>query len=204
MPRRTKQEAALTRNSLLKAALTVFSRSGYAAATLEDVAAEGGVTRGAIYWHFGSKAELYNALLDEYAGRSVPIIQQAAAEGGTLVEILRRVFIRLLVAIEDEPGLKEVMEISLFITERTPDLAPTLQQRLEGNHALLDSIAAVMAQGIASGELRGDLHPLDMARAFLGFQNGMTHLWLQEPAAFSLKACAPALAEIYLKGIQIR
>ena len=204
MPRRTKQEAALTRNSLLKAALSVFSRTGYSAATLEDVAAEAGVTRGAIYWHFGSKAELYNALLDEYSGRSGQIVQAAAAEGGTLIEILTRVFIRLLAAMEDDPALKEVMNISLFKTERTPDLAPAMQARLEGSQALIRSIAAIMAQGIAAGDLRTDLDPLDMARAFLGFQNGMSYLWLQDPSAFSLKACAPALAEIYLKGIQSR
>ncbi len=56
--RKTKEEAAETRQALLRAALAVFSRQGYAATRLEDVAHEAGVTRGAIYWHFKSKADL--------------------------------------------------------------------------------------------------------------------------------------------------
>ena len=51
--RRTKEEAEQTRRALLDAGLRVFSRQGYAAIKLEDIAREAAVTRGAIYWHFG-------------------------------------------------------------------------------------------------------------------------------------------------------
>ena len=107
--RRTKEEAEVTRQLLLKKALTVFSKKGYAATTLEDIAREAEVTRGAIYWHFGSKAELYNTLVREYSDRGNAIVQQAASEGGTLIEILRRVFIRQLQAIEDDHDLRAVV-----------------------------------------------------------------------------------------------
>ena len=63
--RRTKEEAEQTRQDLLDAALTVFSQKGYTATRLEDVARTAGVTRGAIYHHFGSKADLYGALIEE-------------------------------------------------------------------------------------------------------------------------------------------
>jgi AcrR family transcriptional regulator len=204
MPRRTKEDAAKTRQSLLIASRSVFSRKGYATTTLEEVAQEAGLTRGAIYWHFGSKAELYLALLDEYSGKSGEIIQAAAAQGGTLLEILARVFTCMLEAIETDPALREVMEISLFKTERTPDLVAALQRRRENTQALVQSIAAAMQQGIASGELRSDLDPLEMGRAFLAYQNGAIYLWLQDPAAFSLRASAPALADMYLNGIVAR
>jgi AcrR family transcriptional regulator len=204
MPRRTKEDAAKTHESLLIAARSVFSRKGYATTTLEEIAQEAGLTRGAIYWHFGSKAELYLALLDEYSGKGGEIIQAAAAQGGTLVEILGRVFTRMLEAIETDLALREVMEISLFKTERTPDLVTALQQRRESTRSLVESIAAAMQQGIASGELRSDLDPLVMGRAFLAYQNGAIYLWLQDPAAFSLKASAASLADMYLNGIVTR
>lgn len=201
MPRRTKEEAAQTRESLLLAARSVFSGKGYASTTLEEVAQEAGLTRGAIYWHFGSKAELYIALINEYSGRSAEIVQAAAEQGGSLVEILRRIFVRLLQAVSDDPALREVMEISLFKTERTADLQEALQQRRQTNQALLESIAQAMQKGIVSGELRADIEPLDMARSFLAAQNGAIHLWLQDPSLFSLKESAPALAELFLYGI---
>ena len=73
--KRTKEEAAITRQVLLKQALGVFSQKGYAATTLQDIAEAAELTRGAIYWHFGSKAELYNTLLREYSDKGNVIMQ---------------------------------------------------------------------------------------------------------------------------------
>ena len=94
--RKTKEDAAATRKALLEAALTVFSRQGYAATRLEDVAKEAGVTRGAIYWHFGSKAELYNTMVSETSAGVEDMVNRVVAGGGTFTEICRRIMIRLL------------------------------------------------------------------------------------------------------------
>ncbi len=201
MARKTKEEAERTRQSLLKAGLTVFSRTGYTAATLEGIAREAGVTRGAIYWHFGSKAELYSAMMNEYSQRGAQIVQAAAAEGGGFANVLRRVFVRMLEAVESDPALREAMQVSLFKTERTPDLLPQQQHQIESTRALLKSIAVTMQQGIDSGQVRSDVDPDEMARAFLALQNGAIYLWLNDTESFSLAASAPALAEIYLRGI---
>jgi AcrR family transcriptional regulator len=53
------------RRALMDAAARAFARGGYAATSLEDVAAEAGVTRALIYQHFDSKTQLYRALLDD-------------------------------------------------------------------------------------------------------------------------------------------
>lgn len=202
--RRTKADAAITRESLLKAALVVFSRQGYSATTLADVAKEAGVTRGAIYWHFGSKADLYSALLAQYAAVSSQVVQAAAAEGGELPVVLQRVFTRLLQAVATNPELRAVMEISLFKTERSPELAAIQAQQRSNAGALLESITEVMRQGMARGALRGDVDPAELARAFLAANNGAIYLWLSDPQAFSLVASAPALAEIFMAGILAR
>jgi TetR/AcrR family acrAB operon transcriptional repressor len=201
MARRTKEEAALTRQQILKAALTVFGAKGYSAATLEEIAGEAGVTRGAIYWHFKNKAELYNALIETYSARGATVTRQAVAEGGSLVDILRRIFVSLLVAVEEEPDLRAIMEIHLFKTGLSPDLQPGRQQQVQAGAALLSGIAAAMRKGVASGELRSDLAPEDMARAFLALQNGAIYLWLMDPQAFSLSQRAGSLAEIFLGGV---
>ena len=199
--RKTKEEAEKTRQDLIKAALSVFSQKGYAATTLEDVAKETGVTRGAIYWHFGSKAELYSALLEEYSARGSEIAQTAVAEGGSMVDILRRIFIRLLTAVESDPALRAVMEINLFKTEYSPELSDTLSMQVENGRILLAGIAQAMEQGITAGELRSDMQAEDLARAFIAFQNGVLHLWLIDPTAFDLGERAPKMAEILIQGL---
>jgi TetR/AcrR family acrAB operon transcriptional repressor len=201
--RRTKEEAAETRQALLKAALSVFSQKGYASTTLEDVAKEAGVTRGAIYWHFGSKAELYSALLDEYSARGSEIVQSVVSEGGSLDGMLREIFVRLLTAVESDPALRAVMEINLLKTEYSSELSDMLAKQIENGRALLAGITQAMAQGIDAGELRSDLDPEDMARAFIAFQNGVLHLWLVDPSAFELGERAPQMAEILMQGIAL-
>ena len=202
--RRTKEEAAITREQLLKKALNVFSKKGYVATTLEDIAREAEVTRGAIYWHFGSKADLYNTLIREYADRGNLIIQHAVAEGGTLLDILRRVFVEQLQAIEEDREMRALMELALFKTGLVPELEEGRQQQIQSSVALIDMLSGIMKQGLDQGLLQSELDPKEMARAYLAFQNGLIHLWLAQPEQFSLKASAEAFADILMKGLQSR
>ena len=64
MARRTKEDAEATRNALLDAAERVFYDKGVSRASLDDIAREAGTTRGAIYWHFKDKADLFNAMME--------------------------------------------------------------------------------------------------------------------------------------------
>jgi len=200
--RRTKEEAAITREQLLKKALAVFSKKGYPATTLQDIAREAEVTRGAIYWHFGSKAELYNTLIREYSDRGGAIMQQAAAEGGTLLDILRRVFVRQLQAVEEDPALRALMELQLFKTGLVPELEEGRQQQAEASVGLIEMLTGIMGQGIQVGLLRSDVEPKEMARTYLAFQNGLIHLWLTTPNQFSLKASVDSFADILMAGLQ--
>lgn len=200
--RRTKEEAAVTRANLLKTALSVFSAKGYAAATLDDVAKAAKVTRGAIYWHFKSKADLYNTLIEELSARGASVVQQAAAEGGTFLEILRRIFVRLCAVIEDDKEARAVMELGLFKTGLAPELQAGRKKQLEAGNAQIAGIADAMRMGIAQGVLRDDMDPLDMARAFIAFENGAIQLWLTSPKSFSLKTSAESFADILISGLQ--
>ena len=64
MARRSKEDALATRHSLLDAAEHVFLAQGVAGTSLNDIAVAAGTTRGAIYWHFKDKADLFNAMMD--------------------------------------------------------------------------------------------------------------------------------------------
>jgi TetR/AcrR family acrAB operon transcriptional repressor len=62
--RRTKEEALATRNRLLDAAELLFQAQGVSQTTLQQIAQQAGATRGAIYWHFKDKADLFNAMME--------------------------------------------------------------------------------------------------------------------------------------------
>src|SRR5258705_8511962 len=78
MARKTKEEAAGTRERLLDAAERVFRERGVTHSTLAEIAAAAGHTRGAVYWHFKDKADLVSAMseratltLDTMLGESI-------------------------------------------------------------------------------------------------------------------------------------
>ncbi|MGD8807620.1 MAG: TetR family transcriptional regulator [Chloroflexota bacterium] len=202
--RRTKEEAAQTRQALLDAALQVFSQQGYQAARLQDIAKAAGVTRGAIYHHFGSKAELFNTLMDEASAQESGAIEAAIAEGGSLVEIMARILRNSLGLLETDRRLRQVFELSSFKAGNDPELVEVQRKRVEQTELLVAGTSAIMAQGIASGELRAGLDPNTVARAFIAYQNGVVTLWLANREAFSLQAKAADFADIFIHGLAAR
>ena len=64
MVRRTKEEALETRNLLLDVAERVFNEKGVSRTSLADIAEAAGLTRGAIYWHFKNKSDLFDAMME--------------------------------------------------------------------------------------------------------------------------------------------
>ena len=200
--KRTKEEAAVTRATVLKAALAVFSAKGFAATTLDDVAKAAKVTRGAIYWHFKSKADLYNTLVQELSARGATVVQQAVSEGGTFIEMLRRIFVRLCAVVEDDKEARAVMELGLFKTGLDPELQAGRRKQIDEGNALIAGIADAMRAGVMQGLLRNDMEPADMARAFIAFENGAIQMWLASPKSFSLKTSAESFADILIAGLK--
>lgn len=199
--RRTKEEAAQTRQDLLAAALTVFSHKGYEAARLEDIAEIAGVTRGAIYFHFDNKAGLFMALVQDASALGAKAIDQAVKGGGSFAEITKRILVNTLSLLEEDRRFREVMALSLSVRESSPELADFSRRRSEEALSLVENISGFFQMGISQGDLRADLDPSTMARALLAYQNGLAMLWLANPDAFSVKESAAAFADLFLRGI---
>ncbi len=204
MARKTKEDAEVTRKNLLSGALKVFSRQGYAAARLEDIAEEAGVTRGAIYWHFKNKADLYNTLVGETLSGIQSVVDRAVRQGGTFLEIQRRVMIYLTTLPEVDEVYRAVMELTILKTGYEPELEEGLRTKKELSRQVEMELAGYFRMGIAIGEVRADLDPVIAARSMLAYINGIMVNWLMDQQAFSLRQCAPALIDIYIRGIAAR
>ncbi len=206
--RRTKEEAEVTKQRLLKAALEVFSRKGYTDTRLEDIAAEAGVTRGAIYHHFGNsshqfngKAELYNTLIADAYARMNPLIQEAISGGINTLDTLKRLMLTTLMFAATDSEFRAINELILFKTAIVPELEEGIQRKTQSTHALVDYVASLVETGIKAKEIRANIEPRDVALALIGLQNGLLSLWLLDTRLFSLKDRAEALADLFLGGI---
>lgn len=202
--RRTKEEADVTRQSLLKAALVVFSRQGYADTRLEDIAEEAGVTRGAIYHHFGSKIELFQTLMADANERASRAMQEAVETPGTPLGLLRRMFVQTLALVEEDENFRAVQEMSIFKTAVIPEMAEGMRLKAEGIRGLTGYIHRLLADAVESGEVRGDIDLRDAAVALMALQNGLLTMWLIVPDLFSLRARGAAMFDLFAGGIAAR
>ncbi|WP_376695180.1 TetR family transcriptional regulator [Wenzhouxiangella sp. EGI_FJ10305] len=186
MARRTKAEAEATRESLLDAAEAVFYEKGVARATLRDIAHTAGVTRGALYWHFEGKADLFQAMLErvhmpfEELVEAIPDEQQAE---GHLDEI-RLACLQALDRLE-RPQYKRVHAILLHRCEFFADINPVgmlAELSREAVGATLPRFEAARS----AGELRSGLSADDANQLLHATLRGLIHGWHLDTSAFSL------------------
>jgi TetR/AcrR family acrAB operon transcriptional repressor len=193
--RRTKADAAVTREHLLDAAQACFLARGYTETNLEDVARTAGTTRGAIQWHFGSKAELFNALVQERSESAVKTMQPAAGSRLGPLETLRRLMVAWISLPEEDEDFCALLKLGVIGREMGT------QEGKRGLLASLGSFTWLIRKGIAAEEIRADVQPAVAGRAALGVIYGMYDLWLSDPTVFSLKSTAEETVEIFLRGI---
>lgn len=199
--RRTKEGAEITKQNILECGLEVFSRKGYAATRVEDIAKQANVTTGAIYHHFGGKSDLYIALVKKGDARANQLAQQIVEEGGTPATKLRRLLVRLFQFLEDDGEYRAVVELFINRTEIVPELTTIREQSLAGRRQLAHYFADLIKQGVEAGEFRSSLSPEDAALALVGFMNGMALIWVQDQEHFSIKERAENLVELFLAGM---
>jgi TetR/AcrR family acrAB operon transcriptional repressor len=201
--RRTKEDAELTRQALLKAAIIVFSHQGYAATRLEDIAEAAKVTRGAVYHHFGGKAELFAEIIETADQMGDRALQRAIQEGGTFLEVLQRILVYTVQMLNDDSQYRASMALLLFNWD-SPDLNFIRESRLEHGLAALDQVVGYFRAAVAEGAVRADLDPEIAARAFMAYQNGLHMLALASPGTLDTEKHGKGMAEIFVQGIAPR
>jgi AcrR family transcriptional regulator len=173
--REIKQEQ--TRIRLLEAAATVFARRGYHVATLEEVAAEAGFTKGAVYSNFESKEALFLALVDQEIAKRVQEIGAVvkAAGGGDIEAEAERQFQRF---VREEPHWPFLFYEFFAYGARRDDLRGEFVKRRRAVHG-------VIADGIrVQAEQEGVELPIpaeQIAVAFEALMNGLAFNRVLDP-----------------------
>lgn len=205
--RKTKEEAEVTREKLLDAGLKVFSRKGYATATLDDIAKEAGVTRGAVYWHFkGGKADLLVSILDDGLARVNNIMLKIITADEKPIKKLERLAVRMLEFLEEDEKYRALQEILIFKTGEDTELTLKLADKQLAQRETLKNISDMIDEAKAAGEVRKDVDTTTIALAYYGMINGIVLLWMvdrtvSEHPQFSIKERAEPITKLFIKSI---
>ncbi len=143
------------RAQILDAARACFIRNGYGHTRVDDIAKEAGLSKGGVYFHFSSKREIFDALLERQQGRTASIVAEVQGTGGTIVEKLTRLGGALTRAFADGGDHGKFLVVLAEMGIREDDVF----KRVADAHALyVELIAQFIQQGIDAGELR-DVDP---------------------------------------------
>ena len=203
MVRRTKAEAMETRTRILDAAEQVFHRKGVLSASLNDIASEAGVTRGAIYWHFKNKHDVFVAMADR---RRLPFeaLAQRAEANDEMDPLgrLREFMVYLLQQVARDPSQRRVFEIMFQKCEFSGENLDLLHRQQDACNDASDGLATTFRNAMARGQLPAGL---DVSRAVTMLHSLLTGLimhWLLEPSGFDLAGSAPDYVDTFLFSLQ--
>jgi TetR/AcrR family acrAB operon transcriptional repressor len=202
MARKTRQEAAATRETLLDAAERVFRTKGVAHSTLADVAEAAGLTRGAIYWHFRDKAELFEAMCERAAMPMEAMVGGAA--GGRCPDplgALRAMAVLCLTRLAVDARTQAVFDVIFHKCEFTDEMAVVAQRQLTADEGCRRQVIELLEQAVARRQLPPDTDTALSAELMKAFMVGVMHEWVQNPAAYDLARNAPVLIDTLLAGL---
>lgn len=193
MVRRTKAEALATRTALLDAAERLFQQRGVSRTSLQDIAVAAGVTRGAVYWHFQDKADLFNAMMQRV---SLPLEESAdqleACDAHQPLDRLRQLLNMVIGRVATDEQVHRVFEIATHKVEYVEELR-TVQQRHQQavEEHLLVIGRCLQRAGLDTRDALG-LHALVV---------GLIHTWMLDPAAFDLATEGRRAIDAHLAGL---
>lgn len=203
MARKTKQQAQATRQHILDVALKLFSQRGVSATSLADIAQAAGVTRGAIYWHFKNKSDLFSEIweLSEASIADLEIEYRAKFPDDPL-SVLREILVYILEATAAEERRRLMMEIIYHKCEFVGEMAVAQQAHrnlcLESN----ERIEHTLGQCVQAGLLPENLLIRRAAILMRSYISGLMENWLFAPQVFDLQSEARTYVAILLEMYQ--
>ena len=203
MARKTKEDALETRSQLLDAAEKVFFEKGFGQTSLLDIAEAADLTRGAIYWHFKNKADLFEAMADRIRLPLESLVEACAEpqESDPLGK-LREFLIQTLREITRNPRKRRVLTILFFKCELNSEAKQLEIRRQAGHIEYIQHIEQCLQNAVNRTQLPSTLHIHQAAIANPALIAGLISNWLFLPASFDLGSYAEAMVDNYIFMLQ--
>ena len=169
--KKTKEEAEKTKERIFQAGLKVFSRRGYTAATLNDVAEEAGISRGAIYWHYKNKEVFFHEVAERLETYYDEMVESITKSTKPFLERIREAVVELLTRFNEDGEWKRMEEFVLrsLLNHGAPDTT-AIQREWERRPLRL------IREAVESGEIYGEWHE---DSALLAIDSCITGLFFQ-------------------------
>ncbi|BDA85657.1 TetR family transcriptional regulator [Aureimonas sp. SA4125] len=194
--RRTKEEALETRAAILDAAEAVFFERGVGQTSLAQIAAAAKVTRGAIYWHFSGKVDLFKAMQDR-----ARLPQETFFHSGEMthsdscLDLLYTTTLDAIRGFATDARAQRVYTIILLRCEYVGEMREALVSRRADDDRMKRVLIEVFERAALLGRLGRAWTPALAANAYFCAIVGLFSEWLRLEQEFDLLATATPLMD---------
>lgn len=203
MVRKTKEEALVTRHRILDAAERVFHAQGVAHTSLAQIAAAAGVTRGAIYWHFANKADLFDAMMQRViAPTEAGCLDPALLEAADPLAAMRDLALDFLMQVARDPQHQRVFEIAIHKSEYVGEMADARDRHLDCARRHRVMLEAAMKKAQEKKLIAPRHHPQAAVEGLIALIDGLLLNWTLDNALFPLAEYAEPIIDTYLAGLR--
>ena len=199
MAKKTKADALKTRQHLIETAIVQFALRGVSNTTLNDIADAARVTRGAIYWHFENKTQLFNEVWAQQ-----PVLRELIQDkllvhdAESPLEQLREQLIVGLQYIAEIPRQQALLQILFHKCEFNEEMISEQEIR-EKMGFNLHTLRQTLQKSMAKGEIANQLDLDVMVIVIYGAFSGIVKNWLINPTGYNLYQQAPVLVDNVLR-----
>lgn len=200
--RKTKAEAAATREAILNAAVNVFADQGVGKASLEQVAKSAGVTRGAVYWHFKNKIDIFQALYDQlYLPFSEMVLSDLKQEHPRPLEQLATLCARLFCDLARNPAKQRILTLFFLRCDFSGEMDRVRQAQNARKAQSFRLFRQYFERAQVKGQLPDDADPHVLTMVLLSFITGVTYEFLRNPTVFDLAKYGKAMFDTFFNGL---
>ena len=140
---------------IIAAAVAVFAEKGFAGARLDDIAAQAGISKGALYLYFETKDDLFRAVVREAVAPNLDLVQGLMAQSTLPFGALVRMLFGRLGDILTETRLGAVAKMVIGESRNFPELARVWHDDI------ISRVLALITGAITAAQARGEVRPGD-------------------------------------------
>ncbi|BAW80969.1 TetR family transcriptional regulator [Candidatus Nitrosoglobus terrae] len=201
MVRRTKEDAQETRENILEAASIIFVKKGVAKASLEEIAQEARVTRGAIYWHFKNKMDIFQALHDQlYKPLTDMILQDLEKGHPNPLKQLEELCVKLLIDLEHNAQKKRILTIFFLKCDYSGEMEEILRKQNARKIESFSLFTRYFERAQHKKYLPPETNPKILTLSISCYLTGIAQEYIRNRGYFSLEEQGPAMMRQFFAG----
>lgn len=185
--KRSKEDAAKTRQKVIDAALKLFGQRGYSGTTLRLIADEAGCSRGPIYWHFANKEELFEEIL-AYSQAPLEKLIAQCDDSQAPIEVASNFARQWLSLLFEDTYYRQSFEILLNKTEYTESVSPSLERERALTVSLISTFAGFVDRYRQQTDSQASTDSQVVAISMYSYLMGVTQSWMVNPKLNQLEA----------------